>query len=275
MVVLVTGAGAGIGLLTAVEAARRGHIVYAGLRRLDADGALREAAGSLDVRPLQLDVTDSAQREAAVAQIEAAHGAVDALVNNAGVALGGFLEDVEEDELRRVLEVNLIAPWALTRRVLPGMRARGSGRVIMVSSVSGLIAMPGLGTYAASKFGLEGLSEAWRTELAPFGITLSLIEPGPYKTDIWGRNRHLARKATDPDSPYAELTGRLEAAVERISVSAAGDPMDVARAICDQLTATAPLRTVLGRAGRMRLLAKRVLPGALWERLLQRAAFGR
>lgn len=260
MVVLVTGCGAGIGLLTAVEAARRGHTVYAGLRDLATADALVAAAGALDVRPVQLDVTDPTQRQAVVDRIVDAHGRVDALVNNAGRGLGGPMELLDQDEIEALFDLNVIAPWALTKAVLPAMRAQGLGVVINVSSVSGRMATPGLGAYAASKFALEGWTEALRYEVSQFGVTVVLVEPGPFKTDIFGRNKVVGRRVHDPDSPYAAMVAHMEGLVDRWTATAQ-DPQHVADRIVDLLVARRPaLRHVVGWSGRVRLAAKRLLP---------------
>jgi NAD(P)-dependent dehydrogenase (short-subunit alcohol dehydrogenase family) len=272
MVLLITGCRSGFGLLTAVTAARAGHKVYAGLRDPSTADALRDAAKGLPVTPIALDVVDPAQREAAVAQILRDEGRLDGLVNNAGIALGGYLEQLEEDELRRVLEVNLISVWALTRLVLPTMRAQGRGHIVNVSSISGLLALPGLGAYAASKFALEGMTEALRHELKPFGVQVCLVEPGPYKTDILGRNRTLARNAQDALSPYAPYTRRAEALFDRIAAQGSGDPQDVADAIVALLHDPNPaLRNVLGGSARVRAMMKRVLPFGVLEWAIGRA----
>jgi len=262
MVVLVTGARSGFGKLASVELARRGHTVYAGLRDPDTAGPLMEAASGLDVRPLGLDVTVPAQREAAVARILDEHGAVDGLVNNAGIAIGGFLEQVSDEELRRLFDVNVFGVHALTRRVLPSMRARRSGAVVMVSSMSGRTAMPGLGAYASSKFALEGMSEAWRHELRPFGIRVVLIEPGPYQTDIFGRNRHEVDD--DPDGPYHPFAARMRVKVAE-AVDGAGDPQDVAVAIAEAVEGRRKrLRYPMGPNNRTRRLAQ-LLPFGVTE----------
>lgn len=272
-VVLVTGCGSGFGLLAAVEAARRGHKVYAGLRRMESRDAVASAAGSLDVRPLQLDVTSASEREAAIERILDEEGRIDALVNNAGITLGGFLETVDEDELRRVFEVNVFAAWATTRLCLPAMRRQGSGTVVMLSSMSGRMGLPGLGAYAGSKFALEGMSEAWRHELAPFGIRVVLIEPGPYRTDILGRNRTLARHAADPDGPYTQWGRHLEAAMEARMEKLAGDPKEVADRICDVIEARRPaLRHPMGSGSRSRDLLLRLAPFGVVERVVARIA---
>ena len=270
MIVLVTGCRSGFGLHIAVRAARAGHTVYAGLRDLSTKDALLEAAAGLDVRPVQLDVVDEAQQRDAVDAIVAEHGRLDALVNNAGVALGGFWEQVEEDELRRLFDVNVFAPWALTKRCLPHLRAVGrEGIVINVTSMAGRQAMPGLGMYAASKFALEGMTEALRHELRPFGVRVVLVEPGPYRTDIFGRNRTVAKNADDA-SPYAPYLAKLEAVVAKLEPKM-GDPVEVADLVVRLLTDPRPrLRYPLGPGVPARLWARRVLPFEGVEKIIQR-----
>ena len=263
MILLVTGARSGFGKLIAIEAARRGHTVYAGLRDVStAEEQLLPEAGGLSLTPVQLDVTSEADRSAVVSRILAAHGRIDGLINNAGIALGGFLEQVEDDELRKVFEVNVFGLWALTRAVLPSMREQRSGSVVMVSSMSGRMALPGLGVYAGSKHALEGMSEAWHHELRHFGIRVTLVEPGAYATDIWNRNRHTSRNAHDPDSPYAELAAHLDKLVAGVVDRGARDPQEVADVICDLLDGKGgwTLRYPLGRDARLRLFLKRFAP---------------
>jgi NAD(P)-dependent dehydrogenase (short-subunit alcohol dehydrogenase family) len=246
MVVLVTGCRSGFGLLLAEGAARRGHVVYAGLRDPATDGELRERTRGLDVRPLALDVTHPAQRTEAVARILSEQGRIDALVNNAGTPLGGFLEEVGEDELRGVFEVNFFGVWLLTREVLPAMRAQQRGTIVMMSSRSGRSAFPALGTYASSKFALEGLSEAWRHELRPFGIDVYLVEPGPFKTDIWERNRRVSVNAFRPDGPYQRFESKLDATFKKVAAGAR-DPKQVVDRTLDLLGKRgAPLRHSIG-----------------------------
>ncbi len=271
MIVLITGCRSGFGQHIALRAARAGHTVYAGLRDLrTADGLVAAAAG-LPVHPIALDVCVDADRKAAVAHILAKHGRIDALINNAGVALGGPLEDLDEDELRHLFEVNFFGLWALTNLVLPGMRAQGSGIIENMSSISGRMALPGLGAYAASKHALEGMTEALRVEVAPFGVRVVLIEPGPYKTDILGRNRTLGRRATSPDSPYADLSRRAEALFTKVSQTAE-DPEEVAARCVDLLTEAAPaLRHPMGKSARARILARWALPAAAFEGVMKLA----
>ncbi|MEQ1502091.1 MAG: SDR family NAD(P)-dependent oxidoreductase [Myxococcota bacterium] len=270
-VVLVTGCRSGFGLLTAAEAVRRGHVVYAGVRDPDTADALVEATGG-EARVVTLDVTDAAHRAAVVDRILADEGRIDALVNNAGRPLGGFLEQLDEDELRALFDVNVFAAWAMTKAVLPAMRAQGSGAVVMVGSMSGRMAFPALGAYAASKFALEGLSEAWRHELAPFGVRVTIVEPGPYATDIWDRNRFVGRHAADADSPYAVLVARIDARLASRAKASAGDPQEVAARICDLIAAPNPaFRHPMGRLSGLRTAAVKLAPFGLLERAVARA----
>lgn len=267
-VALVTGCRSGFGLLSAVALARRGFTVYAGLRDLGTAGELVAAGAGLPLTPVQLDVVDADQRAEAVSRILARHGRIDALVNNAGIAIGGFHELLSEEDLRGVMEVNLFAVWALTNLVLPGMRARGGGTIINVSSMSGRMAMPGLGAYSASKFALEGLSEALRHELRPFGIRVALVEPGPFKTDIFGRNLRVAAATGDAAPAYAARAAHVEALALRFAARG-GDPQEVATLIADLCEAPdCALRHPIGPGTGLRLLLTRILPFGLWERVL-------
>jgi NAD(P)-dependent dehydrogenase (short-subunit alcohol dehydrogenase family) len=276
MVVLVTGCGSGFGRLTALELARQGHRVYAGVRNPAGASALAEegaavarGGGSLTVVPL--DVTDAAQREAAVARILDEAGCIDALVNNAGVALGGFLESVDEDEFRAVLDTNVLGAWAMTCAVLPAMRVRRKGRILMVSSMSGRIGLPGVGVYAASKWALEGMSESWRHELALFGIQVVLVEPAQFKTDIFERNRRVSRRAVAPGAPWTPYAEHLDRVVSGMVSRSAGDPQRVADLIATLLTHPRPrLRYPIGPNARLRELLGRYVPFAVTERWMAR-----
>jgi len=229
VVALVTGCRSGIGLWCAVELARSGHKVYAGLRDLATRQELDEACEGLDVVPVQLDVTVPAERSRVVERIVGDEGRLDILVNNAGVAVGGFLELVQEDELRRVLEVNVIGVFALTQLCLPHLRVAGAadgGWIFQISSMAGRMAFPGLGAYATSKFALEGMSEALRHELAPFGVRVALIEPGAYRTAIWTRNRTIGREARQ-DGPYLPYAQRVDTLLDRVVDKKARHPREI------------------------------------------------
>lgn len=269
MIVLCTGCRSGFGLLIAVTAARAGHTVYAGLRDLETAEELERASAGLDVRPIQLDVLDRLQHEEVVERILDEQGRLDALINNAGIALGGFQEQIEEDELRRLFDVNVFSPWALTKACLPTMRRQRSGLVLNVSSMAGRQAMPGLGAYAGSKFALEGMTEALRHEVRPFGVRVVLVEPGPYKTDIFGRNRRVARESHE-EGPYARFQARMESLVEKMEARM-GDPQEVADLCTRLLEEPSPrLRYPLGPGVQARLWARRLLPFAGYEKVIER-----
>lgn len=270
MIVLVTGARSGFGLLAAVSAARAGHTVYAGLRDVSTGDDLARAAGDLPVHPVQLDVTVAAERQAVVDRILAEHGRIDALVNNAGIAMAGPLEEVGEEDWRRTFEVNVFGLWELTRRVLPSMRAQKSGCVVNVSSMAGRMATPCLGVYAASKHAVSGLTEALRHEVRPFGVRVALVEPGPYQTDIFGRNKRIAEGVGASDSPYAPLVASLERLANK-AIETAGDPQDVADVIVRILADPDPAyRHVMGPSTSVRRLARWALPDAAYEFVVRR-----
>jgi NAD(P)-dependent dehydrogenase (short-subunit alcohol dehydrogenase family) len=277
MIILITGARSGLGRAVAIEAARRGHTVYGGLRDVGTASDLIDAAGDLDVRPLQLDVTSAIQRTAAVEQILAEHGHLDVLINNAGTGLGGFLEDVEEDELRALFDVNVIGAWGMTQAVLPSMRDRRQGLVVQISSVSGRLAFPGAGAYAMSKFALRGMTEAWRHEARLFGVRMMLVEPGAFRTDIWTRNLRLARRAKDPASAYAAWSQSLEDFVTSRGARTGDDPSVFADELMRRIESPrSSFRWVAGRDAKMRVWLADVLPdrvqtwvvGTLLRRLL-------
>ena len=184
LTVLVTGASSGIGRATAVEFARRGHQVYAAARREEVLASL--ADGERNIRPVGLDVTDgdSVQRAWAKIQAETGGTGVDVLVNNAGFALTGPVEVLPDEAVRRQFDTNVFGVLNVTRAVLPAMRARGSGRIINVSSIVGRVSFGLMGVYGATKYAVEAISDALRLELRGFGITVVLIEPGFVATNL-------------------------------------------------------------------------------------------
>jgi NAD(P)-dependent dehydrogenase (short-subunit alcohol dehydrogenase family) len=201
LTVLVTGASSGIGKATAEEFARRGHAVFAAARRPS------EPASNL--RPLALDVTDAGSVRAAWAAIEEATSGrgVDVLVNNAGFALSSPIEELTDVDLRRQFDTNVFGLVAMTRTVLPQMRARQRGRIINVSSVLGRMTFPGNGAYSATKYAVESLSDALRQEVAGFGIEVIVIEPSFVATNI-AHAADARRTVNGTASPYAQLIKR-------------------------------------------------------------------
>ena len=238
--VVVTGANSGIGLATAVELAGAGYDVIGTVRsepkaRTVAERA--EAAG-VTVRTVVCDVGDEESTRTGFAEIEGmTDGGPWAVVNNAGFAQAGAVEDVSAEDARYQLEVNLVAPARIAQLVLPGMRARGDGRIVNVSSIAGRVSTPLTGWYCASKQGLEALSDALRIEVAPFGVKVILVEPGGFGTGIW-ENGHESFPAPE-GSAYAHVYDRARSAT--LKGRHFPDPVWVGRAIRLALANPVPL----------------------------------
>jgi NAD(P)-dependent dehydrogenase (short-subunit alcohol dehydrogenase family) len=204
-VTVITGSSTGIGYATALRLASDGHSVVATMRNPDAsDLASVSKDRGLDIETRPLDVGDGAAIDALFRDVIAARGAVDVLVNNAGVGEGGVVEETDLETYRRVMETNFFGALACTKAVLPSMREQGSGCVVNVTSQAGQLAMPNMSPYCASKWALEALSESLAVEVAPFGIRVAVIEPGMILTPIWGKV-----DMTMPTGPYAPVRIRL------------------------------------------------------------------
>jgi NAD(P)-dependent dehydrogenase (short-subunit alcohol dehydrogenase family) len=260
-VVLVSGASSGIGAATAARLAADGHRVFGGAR-----GA--PPAEPRGVEWLALDVTDAASVEACVAALLGAAGHIDVLVNNAGIGIAGAVEDTTPEDLLRQLDTNLLGPLRLCRAVLPAMRARGRGRIVQISSLAGRIGVPFQGAYSASKFALEGLSEALALELRPFGIDVVLVQPGDVRTGF-GAARRFTEEARGREV-YRERAARAVAAMEQAERS--GPPPErVARLVARILAARRPrLRYVCATPlERSALLLQRLLPGRLFQAIVR------
>lgn len=283
--VVVTGASTGIGEACAQRLAGIGFRVFAGVRR-EGDGAalVDKARGMLT--PVRLDVTDAASVQGAVSQVEAAVGAaagaaegLAGLVNNAGIAVGGPLELLPVDALRRQLEVNVVGVMAVTQAFLPLLR-RGSGgrpgRIVNMGSVSGRLAGPFVGPYAASKFALEALSDALRLELRSWGLHVTLIEPGRIATPIWKKSIAAAEELAARVDPaklalYQPALDRMRAYTERFGRQGV-PPERVAAAVEHALTSPRPkTRYVVGTDARLQILLARFLPDRLRDALITRA----
>ncbi|WP_380164124.1 SDR family NAD(P)-dependent oxidoreductase [Jannaschia sp. R86511] len=237
--VLVTGCSTGIGRAVALRLARDGHVVHATARRPDTIADL-EAAGC-SVGPL--DVVDPDSAAAAVEHVLGRHGRIGGLVNNAGYAEYGPLEEVPLAAARRQLETNVIGLVGLTQLVLPHMRAAGAGRVVNIGSVGGRVTFPAGGWYHASKYALESLSDALRVEVAPFGVRVSLVEPGPIRTAFGDTAVGTLTAPQSVDgSPYGDLTRSVETTVrgyyDNPLLARGTDP--VVRAVVHALTSQRP-----------------------------------
>jgi NAD(P)-dependent dehydrogenase (short-subunit alcohol dehydrogenase family) len=237
----ITGASSGFGRALADAALGRGDRVVATAR--DA-GRLDDLAADDRVYAISLDVTDASQRDRAVKQALERFGRIDVLVNNAGRTQVGAVEETTDDELRSLFELHFFAPVALTRAVLPHMRAQRRGAIVQMSSVGGQITAPGFGAYCATKFALEGLTQALRDEVAPFGIRTLIVEPGAFRTGLF---RPDAAYQSVAMAEYADTVGPTREYVNGNNGLQPGDPVKAAQAILAALDADeAPLRLVLG-----------------------------
>jgi NAD(P)-dependent dehydrogenase (short-subunit alcohol dehydrogenase family) len=274
--VLITGASSGIGEAAAMRLSEMGRRVFAGVRRQD-DARRLEDQASGRLTAVLLDVTDACAIRTAAETVAAATGeaGLAGLVNNAGIGIGGPLELVPVEEWRLQFEVNVLGVVAVTQAFMPQLRA-ARGRIVNVSSVSGLLAAPYFGPYAASKFALEALSDALRGEVRRFGMHVSLIEPGAVQTPIWDKSRaRIERRAEQtPAEKIAPYEGDLEA-VRKAVGKAEGRAMPasvVAEAIVHALSARRPRpRYVLPRSERFSCALSRCLPVRLRDWLLRRA----
>jgi NAD(P)-dependent dehydrogenase (short-subunit alcohol dehydrogenase family) len=238
---LVTGATSGFGRTIVDAALAHGDAVVATSRRTD---GLDDIADHERVLVTQLDVTDAAQREAAVAAALERYGRIDVLVNNAGRTQVGAIEETTDDEMRALFELHFFAPFAMTRLLLPAMRAQGGGAIVQMSSVGGQTTAPGFGAYCATKFALEGLTETLRDEVAGFGIHTIIVEPGAFRTGLF-RPGAAYESAEMPE--YDETVGPTRAYVRGNNGRQPGDPVKAAQAIIAAVDAgEPPLRLVLG-----------------------------
>jgi NAD(P)-dependent dehydrogenase (short-subunit alcohol dehydrogenase family) len=266
--VLVTGASTGIGEATAQRMARAGWDVFAGARKDEDLARLREAG----LQAVRLDVTDPESIAAAKAELD--ERGLRGLVNNAGVAISAPIEFVPLDELRRQLEINLVGQVAVIQAFLPNIRD-GKGRIVNVSSIGGKIALPLVGPYAASKFGLEAVSDSLRRELRPWGIHVSVIEPGAVVTPIWDKGRATADEleaamGEQGRKLYGRLADRIREETEKIPDRGVS-PDEVAKAIEAALTASRPkTRYVVGRDAKVRLKIKALVGDRRFDALIAR-----
>lgn len=270
--VLVTGASRGIGRATAARLAASGWQVYAGVRQSTDGESLAAEAGS-GITPVLLDVTDP---EHLAALDEVLPDRLDGVVNNAGIVVGGPLEAVPLDELRHQLEVNVVAQVGVTQAVLPRLRS-AKGRVVFVSSVSGLVVTPVMGPYNASKFALEAVADVFRLELAPWGIRVVSVLPAQTDTDLWRTADQVLETATAAMDPtqrelYAEHIEGLRRAIPKSQQAAV--PVDLAvKTIERALTAARPrARYVVGTGPRAQVAAARMLPTSAVDAALRKAA---
>jgi NAD(P)-dependent dehydrogenase (short-subunit alcohol dehydrogenase family) len=272
--VLVTGASTGIGRACARELAARGFRVFAGVRS-DADAESIRADG---LEPLILDVTDAdaIARARETIDTELGETPLAGIVNNAGVGVGGPLETLAIDDLRRQLEINTIAPVAVAQAFIPRLR-RSHGRIVNMSSVGGRVGQPFLGPYSGSKFALEAISDAMRRELLPWGIRVALVEPGNVSTPIWDKGMAQVEEVRASATPETlELYGRNLDRMEKLVKLAdkrGVPPEKVARAVAHAMTSSRPrARYLVGADARVQLALDRALPTRVADRLFSKIA---
>lgn len=271
--VLITGSSTGIGAACALHLDRLGYQVFAGVRR-DADGDALRAGASRRFTALHLDITDEASIAAAQAKLESTLGesGLAGLVNNAGVAIAGPLEILPLDEFRRQLEVNVVGQLAVTQAFLPLLR-KARGRIVMMGSISGRLATPFIGAYAVSKFALEAMTDALRVELLPWGIDVSIVEPGSIATPIWEKSRQhsgdiVRRIPPEKRELYRRAYDAMRTAAARTGES--GIPAsEVAKTVEHALTARRPrTRYLVGRDAKLRGRVSKFIPDRMRDRLI-------
>ena len=238
---LVTGAGSGFGRSLLEAAVAVGDVVVAAARRTSSLDQL-VASHPDQVDPVRLDVTDQERTSEVVAEAVGRHGRIDVLVNNAGRTHVGAVEETTDAELRSLFEVHLFGPAALVRAVLPHMRARRSGAIVQMSSMGGQLSFAGFSAYSATKFALEGLSEALADEVRPFGIKVLIVEPGAFRTRLFA-----GASQSETSEAYSGSVGPTREMVSTGDGAQPGDPAKAARAILAALEAErTPLRLPLG-----------------------------
>lgn len=270
-IAIITGASSGFGLLTTLELAKKDYFVISTMRNLEKQIDLISQATKLDlqqnIKVQQLDVTDQGSIHNFQLFLNEINR-IDILINNAGYANGGFIEEIPVEEYRKQFETNLFGAISITQLVLPYMRKQKSGKIINISSISGQVGFPGLSPYVSSKYALEGWSESLRLEVKPFGIDVALLEPGSYNTNIWEVGKQLAENQSDTTSPYKEYMDKIQKHINNGN-DTLGNPMDVANKIVEIAEARrTTLRYPIGKGVKFMIFAKKILPWRLWEFLV-------
>lgn len=262
-VAIVTGSSSGIGFETSLTLARNGFHTYATIRNMEGEKSkpLTEVAKNenLQLRAIELDVDNDKSVIDAINTIVEERERIDVLINNAGYALGGALEDSSMDEIKAQFETNFFGAVRATKAVLPVMRRQGAGKIVNITSMGGRIAIPLSSSYHGSKFALEGLPESIRYELEPFGIKVILIEPGAVGSNFW-KNIKIAKSSSDSNSPYTQFGNKILKAYEQMEQNTIS-PSVVAKTILDAVTSNNPqLRYVVGEDAAKTLEARKNMP---------------
>ena len=285
-IILITGCSSGFGMLTSARLAAAGHTIYATMRNMQKQDTLKLELKrrNTECHILPLDVTNDNSINKVINTIEKQDSRLDVLINNAGYGIGGFFEDLSEDEIRSQFETNFFGVQKVTRSALPLMRATASKsgkdfstKIINISSVQGRSTLPGLGAYGASKFALEGFSESLYFELQPFGVEVVILEPGTYSTKAIDDNSHEADAGLEGDSPYANYTKRLKELHNNILITkkGVGDPENVAIMIEDIINRKRnKLRYLAGTQAKIRVLMRTILPFSWFSRIINSFIMG-
>jgi NAD(P)-dependent dehydrogenase (short-subunit alcohol dehydrogenase family) len=260
-VVLITGASSGFGEACADHLAQLGHQVYGSSRR----ATFPEGTPEHYPRMIPMDVCDDASVRAAVDFVLAAEGRLDIVVNNAGFAMAGAVEDTSPEEAKGLFDTNFFGVHRVCRAVLPTLREQRSGLIVNISSIGGLIAIPFQGFYSASKFAIEALTEALRMELMPFGIRVTMLEPGDFKTALTDNRVFASQSSTNP--AYQVFCQRAVAVMEHDEQRGAA-PLEVAQTLATVIEKRSPrLRYAVGMlAQRLAVWLHRLLPNRLFEK---------
>ncbi|OZM57206.1 short-chain dehydrogenase [Lottiidibacillus patelloidae] len=269
-VAVVTGSSSGFGLFISIELAKIGYDVLATMRDLNKSEELIKLAtkeGVINnIHLFKLDVSEQLSIENFKMNLNQ-FSRVDVLVNNAGYAQSGFIEELPLQELKEQFDTNVFGVASVTKVVLPLMRKQNSGTIVNMSSISGLIGFPGLAAYVSSKHALEGLSESMRLELKPFGIHVVLIEPGSYSTNIWSKGMDIE---INEESPYYKMGQRLMVQVKS-GQTRLGNPKDVVDLVVKVIKKRKPkLRYSIGKGVRSTIIIKRILPWSIWEYIVNK-----
>jgi short-subunit dehydrogenase len=275
-VILITGCSSGFGLLTAVRLAARGHFVWATMRDLSKKQLLENELIKRNAQATirALDVTKPSTIKDVIEEIQKTHFHVDVLINNAGYGIAGFFEDLSEEEIRAQMETNFFGVQNVCREVIPMMRKRLQGKIINISSIAGRVASPCLGAYNTSKWALEAFSESLYYELGLFGISVVLVEPGSYPTNIFTQNAHYAKNFDNAQSPYFRFSQKLKNISQQSIRKLNKDPDDVARLIENIIHQSHPrLRTISDFSSWVRVMAQKILPTRLTATIFRRIIY--
>jgi len=271
-VVCITGCSSGFGLSMAVYLASSCQVI-ATIRDLskrgDLDKALKETGAQVDIQ--RCDVTNAESIQALQEYIVREYGELQCLINNAGLALAGFFEELDDNDIRQLMETNFFGLLSLTRVFLPLLRASNRARIINISSIAGLTGTPTLSVYNASKWAVEGFSEALYFELKPYNIDVVCIEPGPFQTKIFDENLKLSAKILDTESIYYEKSVRLLQRVQKSIQKGMDDPIQLAYLVEKIIfSKTVKFRYLIGRQAKIRAFLKKYLPFSCYQWLVFR-----